>query len=324
LLKSSGSFTFMRKNQSKNCTVAALTFSLLAGAVANAHSQISVTNPLALSGTWYNPATGGQGFVFDIAPNNDGTAFLFGGWFTFNTPDIFLETYPIWFSLQGRFNTNQDDFFQPNRPNITVPIFNNGATAYDAIPLTKLTQAGTAHIQFQDCTHATLDYDFSSGSVIFPGFAATTGSIPLVRLTGDSGCNSAPALTVAKSSRGFSGTWYNPATSGQGFVFDVNPITNGGYIFGGWFYRSAGATAWFSMQGAFEPAATEADVPFYCAPGGVFDSAERAGKSKKCGTSHLQFTSCSTATLTYTFAAEPPETIPLQRLTPIPADCPLQ
>jgi hypothetical protein len=310
----------MEKSQFKTWLIAVSLLGCSALFAPAGYSQVPINNPLDLSGTWYNPATSGQGLVFDVAPYGDGTAAFFAGWFTFATPDLFSDVTPLWFTLQGRFQTNQS--------NIELPIFFNGSNVANGTPLVKPTAVGTAHVQFQDCTHATLSYDFTNNLAIYPLFAAVKGVIPLVRLTGDAGCNSA-ASTVAKSIRGFSGTWYNPATSGQGFVFDVDPVTNGGYFFGGWFYRSSGGMSWLTLQGPFAISATEADIPFYCAPLGEFDSSERSGsKAVQCGTAHIQFETCSTATLTYTFNQNefliPAETIPLQRLTPVPADCPLQ
>ncbi len=286
-----------------------------------ARSQTPIANPLALTGTWYNPATSGQGFVFDIAPNSDGSAVLFGGWFTYDTPDIFDDQIPLWFTLQGRFQTSQSE--------ITVPIYYNGDLDYLAPPLPKPIEVGSARIQFSDCTHATLDYSFSNTRVFLFSFEppAGGGTIPLVRLTADTGCGSTAVLP--KSSRGFSGTWYNPATTGQGFVFDINPITNDGFFFGGWFYRSPGFGSWYTLQGRFAPTDTEADIPLYCSPGGFFTTTVVAGLSgttMQCGTTHIKFTSCTTASLSYAFNGSdtPAVTIPLQRLTAVPADCPLR
>ncbi len=278
-----------------------------------------IANPTALTGTWYNPTTSGQGFVLDVSASRDGGGLVFGGWFTFRAADWFMDSsQELWLTLQGAYQNIQDP--------ITLPVYFNQGGAFNAPPVTRPALVGNATLRFNDCTHAVLAYSLTS-KAIFPlqQDQPTIGTIPLQRLGADNGC--AQMATPAPSSRGFSGTWYNPATSGQGFVWEINPQTNGGLFFGGWFtYGNDGVSHWLTLQGAFAANATEADIPVYSAPSGLlfFDTPSKGSAPALSGTAHIKFTSCAKATLSYSLPALAPQEIALYRLTPTPTDCPLQ
>ena len=75
---------------------------------------------------------------------------------------------------------------------------------------------GSGTLSFTDCTTGTFAYTFSDGS-------GRTGTIPLTRITPNVTCAVGTAPTT-NADFGLSGNWYDPATSGQGFVFEVNPL----------------------------------------------------------------------------------------------------
>ncbi len=186
-----------------------------------AGAQSSILQPSDLSGAWYDPAASGQGFMVDLSPNSDGTASAFGGWFTFTFEGALNEAYPIWFSFQGKVSFGELPAF--------VDIYYTEAGKFDSGPKVSPTKVGQGSLVFADCTHATFSYNVSASMLNTPR-DSVSGSIQLVRLSSDAGCSqSSPAV---KSSRGYSGTWYNPATSGQGLLFDVSD-TGGGFFSAG-------------------------------------------------------------------------------------------
>ena len=76
-----------------------------------------------------------------------------------------------------------------------------------------VTQVGQATLSFSDCTHGTLSYAFTDGS-------GRNGSIALSRLGNNVACVPGGDSTPPGSYY-LGGTWYDPVTAGQGFVFDV-------------------------------------------------------------------------------------------------------
>lgn len=292
------------------------------------HAQAAfLVRPNDLSGAWYDPNTSGQGFMFDVSSNADGSVGVFGGWFTFTLSGMLNEAYPTWFSIQGQISST--------RTASPISIFHTGGGTFDAPPVVAASLAGSGTLAFLDCTHATFTYSIAGEYLNSPAEAPPlqTGSISLVRLSAEAGCNQPSAEPT--SSRGFSGTWYNPTTSGQGLLFDVSD-TGGGFFFGGWFtYADVGAypKAWYTLQGPFATNATEADLPVYVGRSESFGSTQVPAPGgelaiRQVGTAHIKFTSCTDAQLDYTvtFVGTPTATgsIPLKRLTPVPADCALR
>jgi plastocyanin len=119
---------------------------------------------------------------------------------------------------------------------------------------------------------------------------------------------------------GISGTWYNPATSGQGFVLDAVPTINSLAV--GWFTWSAttaGAYDWFSALGPIN--GDSATVELRRTSGGLFND-PRPVTSTPVGSATFKFTSCTQGTVTYNRTdIGQSGTIPIQRLTPVPTTC---
>jgi hypothetical protein len=129
--------------------------------------------------------------------------------------------------------------------------------------------------------------------------------------------------------RGMSGAWFEPATSGQGMLLDVDPATR--LVFVAWFtYERSGATVagkvgapdhrWLSAQGTYEGASVQ--MPLFRTTGGLFDQVQ-ATSTTEVGTLTLEFASCTSATATYSLPGESLSgTIALQRVIPgSEADC---
>jgi hypothetical protein len=146
-------------------------------------------------------------------------------------------------------------------------------------------------------------------------------------------CVEAAAATtkVANADFALSGNWYDAATSGQGFVFEVNPLAP--VVFFAWYtYASAGQAAgaagqrWFTGQGTFMPGTHTAPLTLYETTGGVFDTpTPMAQTTVAVGTATVTFASCTSAQLQFNFTsganAGHAGMIALSRVGSVPAGC---
>lgn len=270
-------------------------------------------NQAGLTGSWYNPATSGQGVVMQVVPDlyGPGAGLLFGGWFTF---DVTAAGGQRWYSVQGRVSESDS---------ATMPIYQSEGGNFDAPPIVGVTEVGEATFTFSDCTHGTLTYAFDDGS-------GRSGSIPLTRLGNNVACE--PGGNATPPGAYFlSGAWYDPATAGQGFVFDIDPVAH--TLFAAWYtYATNGqqigggsSQRWYSLQSAFTPGASSIDdIAIFRTTGGAFDD-PHAVTTTQVGTATLDFHGCVAATLSYRFTtgenAGRTGTIPLARTTMPPASC---
>ncbi|HET7843287.1 MAG TPA: plastocyanin/azurin family copper-binding protein [Xanthomonadales bacterium] len=134
----------------------------------------------------------------------------------------------------------------------------------------------------------------------------------------------APQATFAIN-RGIAGAWFNPPTSGQGFLIDVEPTTQ--FMFLAWFtYEREGATTadaklgatehrWLSAQGNYT--GDTATLQLFRTAGGRFDQGGGT-TTTNVGTLTLRFTSCTAGTATYAITTDGglTGTIPIQRVIP--------
>ena len=269
---------------------------------------------VGLSGSWYNPATSGQGVLMQVAPDfyGAGRGLLFGGWFTF---DVSAAGGTRWYSVQGEVDSS--------RTSATMPIYISEGGNFAAPPNVGVASVGQVTFSFSDCTHGALAYSFSDGS-------GRSGSIPLTRLGANVGCLPGGAASPPPSYL-LTGAWYDPATSGQGFLFDINPVQQS--LFGAWYtYAPNGAQVggaasqrWYSLQADFHAGVGSVDgIGIYATSGGAFN-APGTVTTTQVGTASIDFPNCSAATLTYAFTGGENNgrhgTIPLVRTTPAPAGC---
>ena len=118
---------------------------------------------LGMAGSWFNPDTNGQGFVFDVV-DNDTTQLLAAAWFTFdvNPPGMddagtFGSIQQRWFSASGNFidNTATMQIFSP-----TGGVFNDGIFMVD-----RGEPVGTMTASFFDCQNGEISFDFDAPDV---------------------------------------------------------------------------------------------------------------------------------------------------------------
>jgi len=292
------------------------TFSLARVGTAAAPATSPDLNQHGLTGSWYEPATSGQGFAVQIIPDQTpGNGVAFVSWFTFDTVVGGAERQR-WYTLQGPVVTGQ--------PNASLTIYQNTGGNFNAPPATNAQAVGTATLSFDTCSSGSLSYTFSDGS-------SRTGTVPLTRLLPNVTCSlTTPFPTNADFA--LSGSWYaGAATSGQGFTAEVAP--NSGAFFLSWFtYAPSGANAgaaglrWYTAQGAFTPGLRTIPVQIYETTGGVFDTPTPAGQATvQVGSGTMVFQSCSAATFSYTFTGGSSSgssgTITLGRVGPVPPGC---
>jgi hypothetical protein len=271
-----------------------------------------------LTGSWYNPATSGQGFELEVYPDLTGVgqATLFGGWFTY---DVTTTGGRRWYGLSGSVNGSAV---------ATLQIFDEEGGSFDGVSgSTAFGPLGEATIRFSDCNTGILTYNFTDGS-------SRSGTIPLKRLTPNVTCAQTGDNGAAASNYLLSGNWFNPDTSGQGLMFDFSPSLN--LVFATWYtfkpngqqVGGAASQDWFTLQSdQFAPGQTAlANIPILEANGGVFDSAEPT-TSAQVGTADIAIQSCSAMTLQYRFTSGTNQglagTINLQRAGPAPLGCKL-
>ena len=273
-------------------------------------------NQHGLTGSWYEPATSGQGILAEIfADLTPGTGQAFLAWFTYDTAVGGAERQR-WYTLQGPVANGQ--------PNASLTIYENTGGSFNAPPATNSHSIGNATLSFSTCTDGSLSYSFTDGS-------GREGTIPLTRLLSNSTCAaSGPYPTDADFA--LSGSWYaGAATSGQGFMVDLAPNDN--TLFLGWFtYMPNGANAgasgqrWYSAQGPFTRGMRSIPVQINETTGLSFDSPTPAGQhTVQVGTGTMAFQSCTAATFNYNFtsgtSAGSSGTISLSRIGPVPPGC---
>ena len=153
--------------------------------------------------------------------------------------------------------------------------------------------------------------------------------MPLTRLLPNVLCATADSA-LGPSDFGLSGNWYDPTKSGQGLVFEVNPVAK--FVFFAWYtYAVAGQAQgasgqrWFTGQASYTPGARSIPVLLYETTGGMLNSTTPAPSTVQVGSGTVAFSSCNSARLTYAFTsgsvAGQSGIIDLARVGPVPASC---
>jgi hypothetical protein len=294
-----GKRTFMRR-----------TFSMSIGSSAPNIDQQGLT------GSWYQPATSGQGMEIEVFPDlvAPGTGFLQGGWFTFDAVASGGADHGRWYTFGGEARAGDSA--------AVLPLYQNVGGNFNALPVTYAVQVGDVGLSFSDCTTAQLNYTFTDGS-------GRSGTVPLTRLTPNVSCALASS-TSASGDFGLSGNWFDPTKSGQGFVIELNPLAK--VLFFAWYTYAVNGQAlgaagqrWYTGQANYVPGGRSIPLSLYETTGGLFNSIAPAPTTGQVGTGKLTFTSCNAATLSFSFIAgsNAGQTggINLARVGPAPASC---
>ncbi|HEV2220477.1 MAG TPA: hypothetical protein VGV08_07955 [Casimicrobiaceae bacterium] len=272
-------------------------------------------NQHGLTGSWYEPATSGQGIEVEVYPDlSPGMGVTFVSWFTYDAVSGGAD-HQRWYTAEGPVATGQ--------PNATLAIYQNTGGNFNAPPITNSQVVGTATLSFDSCSSGNLAYNFTDGT-------GRAGNIPLTRITQNVTCSiTTPYPTNADFA--LSGNWYEAATSGQGFTIEVNP--DSGAFFLAWYtYLPNGTMAgaagqrWYTAEGSFTPGMRSIPVTIYETTGGMFDRPTPPGQSTvPVGAGTMTFQSCSAATFNYNFSGGTnvglSGTISLSRVGPTPPGC---
>jgi hypothetical protein len=269
-----------------------------------------------LTGSWYQPATSGQGMEIEIFPDHvaAGTGFLQGSWFTFDASASGGADQGRWYTFGGDVRTGDSA--------AVLPLYQNVGGNFNALPVTSSVQVGDVGLSFSDCTTAQLNYTFTDGS-------GRSGAVPLTRLTPNVSCALAGS-TGASGDFGLSGNWFDPAKSGQGFVVELNPAAR--VMFFAWYTYAVNGQAlgaagqrWYTGQANYAPGMHSLPLSLYETTGGLFNSIAPPPMTAQVGTGTLNFTSCNAATLSFSFIAGSNAgqtgSIGLARVGPAPASC---
>lgn len=279
-------------------------------------SPLVDANQHGLTGSWYEPATSGQGFEVEIYPDLSGTGNGLAqlSWFTFDTAAGAADRQR-WYTASGAVLSGRDS--------IDLTIYRNTGGNFDAGPITSAETVGSATLSFDSCTSGQLDYRFTDGS-------ARAGSIPLTRITQAVTCAAAGSPPV-NSDFAFSGNWYDPATSGQGITVEVNPDSS--TLFFAWYtYADQGAALgasgqrWYTGQAGYVAGARAIAVTLYETTGGMFDRSVNPPPSTiPVGAGTLTLLDCTKAVLDFNFtggsSGGKSGSIDLVRVGPAPKTC---
>jgi len=308
-----------------------------------------------LSDAWYNPSTSGQGFLINVFPD-DSQVFL--SWFTFDiTRPGGNAEYQLgdpghrWLTAQGAYDLGVAE----------MNVFLTHGGVFDADEPSATTDPapyGTMTLSFSDCNNGLIEYNLPSLN--------QSGSIPITRVSAENVATCEASLgALASNTRpvqqdeiyaietngsvgrvetndvkrvGFNyneslnDVWYNPATNGQGFFFNVFPDSN--FVFLSWFtydlLRPAPSASyilgepghrWLTAQGSFD--GDTANMKVYRTSGGIFDAGNLpASNTVEVGTMTASFEDCNSGLISYEIdSVSRANEVPIQRTAPdsIPA-----
>jgi hypothetical protein len=266
-----------------------------------------------LNDAWYNPANDGQGFFINVFPDNN---HMFLSWFTFDTerpPDS--VPYQLgdpghrWLTAQGGYDQGV--------ANLAVSL--TGGGVFDASEPTPSLPApyGNMTVSFSDCNNGLINYDLTE--------VGEAGSIPITRVVSENIAVCEESLGGVGGARNETGNdndsafnynaslndaWYNPATAGQGFFFNVYPGLK--HVFVSWFtfdvQRPPEGTPfnlgepghrWLTAQGPFD--GNTANLTVSSTGGGVFNGGSLpANSTAPVGRMTATFENCNSGVVNYT------------------------
>ncbi len=229
-------------------------------------------NQHGLTGSWYEPATSGQGVEVEVFPNGAGTGVLQISWFTYDHSAVGGAERQRWYTLGGSVT--------PGAASAALAIYQNVGGNFNAPPITAAHPVGSATLSFTACDQGKLDYTFTDGT-------GRSGSIPLTRLTQNVTCSTTSARSV-NADFAFSGNWYDPATSGQGITVEINPLSPSAFF--AWYtYAPSGAAAgaagqrWYTGQSTYTAGARTLAMTLYETTGGLVRCTDHAATEDRRG-----------------------------------------
>jgi hypothetical protein len=303
-----------------------------------------------LNDAWYDPSTSGQGFFINVFPDNSQ---VFLSWFTFDTtrppgdvPYQLGDPGHRWLTAQGVYDLGVAE----------LNLFLTEGGVFDAgepVATTGATPYGTMTLSFSDCNSGLIEFNLpsvnESGSIAISrvssenvaacedALGALTSSSATAKANETSGVEAdGPAGHI--ETHGNSGNrfnynsslndaWFNPATNGQGFFFNVFPDSN--FVFLSWFTYDLSRPAddtpfdlgepghrWLTAQGPFD--GDSANLKVYQTSGGVFNTGSlSAANTIEVGSITASFEDCNSGLISYDIdSVGRANDVPVQRLAP--------
>lgn len=131
-----------------------------------------------VAGSWFDPATAGQGWFVDVIQDAEGRFELFVAWFTFDLGEptaeedlTFGSSRHRWFVAQGPITGDRAE----------MVLFRSRGGVFDDPREAPRDPVGTLTMRFLDCERAELSYRFEAG-------AGGSGTIDALRLSPDVFC----------------------------------------------------------------------------------------------------------------------------------------
>jgi hypothetical protein len=275
-----------------------------------------------IAASWTNSQTLGQGFLIDIEPVSQ---FMFVAWFTFEEAAGKVGSSDNrWLVAAGNYAAGVAN----------LQLFRVSGGAFNDPQTVEQVPNGTLDITFSDCQNGVVEYDLPSDQLsgqieivrAVPGTEALCQSIIAAQkqhldevvagLKSDSPWLDADETPVEVQSveeqiqpagsfeinQGISASWFNSNTPGQGFLFDVDPITQ--FIFIAWFTfedangnkLGAAEQRWLVASGNYS--GNIADLALFSISGGLFDDPQGVTATES-GSITLAFSDCENGIVEY-------------------------
>jgi len=242
-----------------------------------------------ITGSWFNPATDGQGFSIEVVPAGD---VLAAYWFTYSVDG----SAQMWLQGAGAIDV---DVAQVPLQELT------GGKFVDPMPPTRI-DWGTVTVRF---------FSDSSGEAIYESpVDGVNGVIPIQRGTPPIACIEADAPPAETIDARFTGSWYDPTNNGQGLSLEVIPERSILVVY--WFTYTVDGPAQMWLQGAGPITGDTATVELARPIGGQFDD-EREPSRPVWGTMTIGFDTSTSGEVSYNSPLDGVSgTFPIQRITP--------
>jgi hypothetical protein len=174
------------------------------------------------SSAWYDTSRSGEGFVLEILSADTALAYFF----TYNSVGD-----QDWYTMVGAIQGNRVIFSEVVRSSGGVfgPAFNPAAVVR--------TTVGSATFNFASCDSGWMDWKIDGAR----------GRMELSRLTTMLGLGCGTSNAVSGPGAGWSGSWYDPSHSGEGYVLEM--LSTGGAIVYWFSYDPVGNRRWFFGTG---------------------------------------------------------------------------
>jgi hypothetical protein len=270
------------------------------------------------SGLWFEPATNGQGFQFELNRTDN---VLVAAWYTYLPPaSPTTRSRQLWLTGAGKFANGSAQ----------IELVRSRGAEFDAGAPAIVDAVGSLTVHFDSCTSARASYAVRVDGVDY------SGDIPLTRLSPDVMCarfrasgdgaltQLPPPVAPGGLQYGHGGSWYDVNRPGQGFLVESDP--EHAQLLLSWFSydysdpRTNGSQPelWLSGLGTIQGNSSLAIV--YLSLGASFDSPTPPVQAARAvGTLRFTAQSCTAATAQYEItlpgASTRSGTIQLRRVT---------